>query len=114
MTLDDNENNISGPRHDDGLERHLSLVDLVAIGLGGTIGSGFFVLAGLVAHEYAGPATTLSWFISGVAACVSGCCYAELSGRIPLAGSAYAYTYVALGELPAVLAAGTWEKVVAF
>ena len=85
------KNNSSGgsnkARH---LERHLSLLDLVAIGVGGTIGSGLFVLAGLVAHEYAGPATALSWCLSGAAACLSGFCYAELSGRIPLAGSAYA------------------------
>lgn len=87
------------------LERHLSLLDTIAVGVGGTIGSGLFVLAGLVAHEYAGPATVLSWAISGSAACLSGCCYAELAARIPLAGGAYAYTYVAVGELPAVWAA---------
>ena len=87
------------------LERHLNLFDLVLIGVGGTIGSGLFVLAGLVAHEYAGPATVLSWCLSGFAACLSGCCYAELSGRIPLAGSAYAYTYVAMGEVFAVVSA---------
>jgi APA family basic amino acid/polyamine antiporter len=87
------------------LERHLSLFDLVAIGVGGTIGSGLFVLAGLVAHKYAGPATVVSWCMSGLAACLSGCCYAELSGRIPLPGSAYAYTYVAMGEVFAVVAA---------
>jgi len=91
--------------HDGALERHLSLVDLIAIGVGGTIGSGLFVLAGLVAHEYAGPSTIISWAISGATACLSGCCYAELSARIPLSGSAYAYSYVAMGELPAVLAA---------
>jgi amino acid transporter len=88
------------------IQRHLTLIDLIAIGLGGTIGSGFFVLAGLVSHRYAGPATVVSWLIAGFAACLSGCCYAELSARIPLAGSAYAYSYVAMGELPAILAAG--------
>jgi amino acid transporter len=87
------------------LERHLTLLDLVAIGVGGTIGSGLFVLAGLVAHEYAGPAATLSWLVSGMAALLSGCCYAELASRIPIAGSAYAYSYVAMGEFPAVIAA---------
>lgn len=87
------------------LERHLSLFDLIAIGVGGTIGSGLFVLAGLVAHEYAGPATIISWCLSGFAACLSGCCYAELSGRIPLAGSAYAYAYVGMGEVFAFIAA---------
>lgn len=86
--------------------RHLTLFDLVSIGVGGTIGSGIFVLNGLIAREYAGPATFLSWIISGVAALLSGCCYAELSGRIPSAGSTYAYAYVAVGELPAFVTAG--------
>lgn len=86
--------------------RHLSLFDLVSIGVGGTIGSGIFVLNGIIAHNYAGPATFLSWLLSGSAAMLSGCCYAELSGRIPVAGSSYSYAYVALGELPAFVTAG--------
>jgi len=81
--------------------RHLSLFGLVSIGVGGTIGSGIFVLNGLIANSYAGPATFLSWTISGFAALLSGCCYTELSGRIPTAGSSYAYAFIALGELPA-------------
>jgi APA family basic amino acid/polyamine antiporter len=96
---------IEGDNNKNTIERHLTLTDLVAIGLGGTIGSGLFVLCGLVSHQYAGPATAISWAIAGFAACLSGCCYAEVSARIPLAGSAYAYSYVAMGELPAVLAA---------
>lgn len=86
--------------------RHLTLFDLVSIGVGGTIGSGIFVLNGLIAHSYAGPAVFISWIISGFAALLSGCCYAELSGRIPSTGSSYAYTFAALGELPAFIAAG--------
>lgn len=80
-------------------------MDLTIVGIGCTVGSGLFVLCGLVANEYAGPASSISWAIAGLAACLSGTCYAELSSRIPLAGSAYAYTFVAMGELPAVLAA---------
>jgi len=87
------------------LERHMSLTDLVLVGIGSTVGSGLFVLCGLVANQYAGPATILSWGVSGLAALVSGTCYAELSSRIPLSGSAYAYAFVAMGELPAVIAA---------
>ena len=87
------------------VERHLSLFDLISVGVGGTIGSGIFVLTGYIAHYYAGPATTLSFLVSGAAACCSGLCYAELAGRIPASGSTFAYAYVALGELPAVLAA---------
>jgi amino acid permease len=85
-----------GGKNENIIERHLSLWDLVAIGLGGTIGSGLFVLCGLVSHRYAGPATAISWAISGFAACLSGCCYAEVSARIPLSGSAYSYSYVAM------------------
>lgn len=87
------------------LQRHLKLKDLVMIGVGGTIGSGLFVICGLITNQYAGPASIISWIISGGAALISGICYAELSSRIPLAGSAYAYTFVAMGELPAVIAA---------
>lgn len=87
------------------LERHMSLIDLIAVGIGVTIGSGLFVLCGLISHEYAGPAGCLAWMVSGLAACLSGACYAELSARIPLTGSAYAYSFVALGEYPAMLAA---------
>jgi hypothetical protein len=86
--------------------RHLTLFDLVSIGVGGTIGSGIFVINGLIAHSHAGPATFLSWIVSGAAAMLSGCCYAELSGRIPAVGSSYAYAFVALGELPAFVTAG--------
>lgn len=91
--------------HVDAMERHLSLWDLIAIGVGGTIGSGLFVLAGLVAHKYAGPAAVLSWILSGVAACLSGSCYAELATHIHTPGGAYAYAYAGLGEFPAVLTA---------
>lgn len=87
------------------LERHLSLGDLIAVGISGTVGSGIFVLSGLVANQYAGPGAVASWLISGFTALLSACCYAELSGRIPLAGGAYAYNYVAMGEIFAVMTA---------
>ena len=64
-----------------------------------------FVLTGYIAHHYAGPGTFLSFAISGLAASVSGLCYAELAGRIPAAGSTYIYAYVSLGEWAAVVAA---------
>ncbi len=87
------------------IERHLSLFDLVSIGVGGTIGSGIFVLCGYIAHQFAGPATCVSWAIAGAAACLSGICYAELACRMPAAGSSYVYVYASMGELPAVLVA---------
>jgi APA family basic amino acid/polyamine antiporter len=84
--------------------RHLGLWDLVSIGVGGTVGSGIFVLAGLIAHEYAGPSTFLSFLLSGIAALCSGVCYAEWASRLPAAGSTYVYSLVSLGEWPAVIA----------
>ena len=90
---------------DDGIGRHMSLVDLVSIGLGGTIGSGIFVLSGFIATRFAGPATPLCFAISGAVALLSGCCYAELATIIPTSGSSYAYVYIALGEYFAVVAA---------
>jgi APA family basic amino acid/polyamine antiporter len=91
----------SNPR----LQRHLSVWDLLFIGVGGTVGSGIFVLTGQIASQYSGPATFISFTIAGLAAALSGLCYAELSCRIPVAGSTYVYAYVCLGELAAVLAA---------
>jgi basic amino acid/polyamine antiporter, APA family len=87
------------------LERTLSLTDLLAIGIGGTVGSGVFVLAGLIAHDYAGPGVVWSWLIAGAGCSFSAMSYAEMSCRIPSAGSSYAYVFHGLGELPAVIAA---------
>lgn len=88
------------------LDRSLTLTDLLAIGIGGTVGSGIFVTTGLIAHAYAGPGVVLSWLIGGVCCCISGLSYAEMSSRLPSAGSAYAYTYYTMGELPAFIVGG--------
>eukprot|EP00977_Amphora_coffeiformis_P016232 scaffold4961_cov149-Amphora_coffeaeformis.AAC.1 len=90
---------------DDGLERHLSLFDLTSIGVGGTVGSGIFVLTGQIAHEYSGPATFISWILAGFAAFTSGLAFAELAARIPHSGSTYAYARLAGGKQAAVVAA---------
>ena len=87
------------------LEKTLSLWDLICIGVAGTVGSGVFVLTGMIAHEYSGPSVVISWIVAGVCCLFSAVSYAELSSRIPSAGSSYAYVYNALGELPAVVAA---------
>ena len=87
------------------LERTMSTFDLICIGIGGTVGSGVFVLTGIIARQYAGPGVVLSWLIAGIGCCFSAMSYAELSARIPSAGSSYAYVYCALGEFPAVIAA---------
>lgn len=84
-----------------GLSRVLGSLDLVALGVGAIIGTGIFVLTGVAAAQYAGPALILSFIISGVAAGLAALVYAELASMIPVAGSAYTYTYAALGEFVA-------------
>ncbi|KAM1332356.1 hypothetical protein FF1_008421 [Malus domestica] len=80
------------------LARILSVTDLIAIGVGATIGAGVYVLVGTVARECAGPALTISFLIAGIAAALSAFCYAELACRCPSAGSAYHYSYICVGE----------------
>ncbi|KAL7544908.1 hypothetical protein ACHAWF_008274 [Thalassiosira exigua] len=69
--------------------RHMSLFDLVAYGIGTTVGSGVFVLAGLAAREYAGPSSAISYLLAGFVASLSGLPYAELSASFPVDGSTY-------------------------
>jgi APA family basic amino acid/polyamine antiporter len=84
-----------------GLKRALSATALVALGIGGIIGAGIFVLTGQAAAKYAGPAIVFSFVLSGLASAFSGLCYAEFASAIPIAGSAYTYGYATLGELVA-------------
>ncbi|WP_235834019.1 amino acid permease [Actinomadura logoneensis] len=82
-----------------GLRRTMGLWQLVALSLGGLVGAGVFSLAGVVAHEDAGPGVMISFLIAIVASAAAALCYAEFAGMIPKAGSAYTYSYAALGEL---------------
>mmetsp|Transcript_21492 Transcript_21492/g.42221 ORF Transcript_21492/g.42221 Transcript_21492/m.42221 type:complete len:603 (-) Transcript_21492:315-2123(-) len=79
--------------------RVYDLVSLLAVGVGGTIGSGIFVLAGTIAHQFAGPATCLSWLAAGLACFVTALAYAELACRIPSAGSTYSFGIHGIGEI---------------
>src|SRR5213075_954019 len=80
------------------LKRTLGPFQLTALGVGAVIGAGIFVLSGLGAH-YAGPGLMLSFVISGMGCAFAALCYAEFAAMIPLAGSAYTYSYATLGEL---------------
>jgi APA family basic amino acid/polyamine antiporter len=82
-----------------GLVRSLGLWQLTAIGIGGIIGAGIFSLAGAVANADAGPAVLVSFLIAGVASAAAALAYAEFAGMVPVAGSAYTYGYVVLGEV---------------
>ncbi|CAN1246210.1 Cationic amino acid transporter 2, vacuolar [Linum grandiflorum] len=80
------------------LAKELSVLHLIAIGVGSTIGAGVYILVGTVAREHSGPALALSFLIAGFAAALSAFCYAELASRCPSAGSAYHYSYICVGE----------------
>jgi basic amino acid/polyamine antiporter, APA family len=83
------------------LKRSLSLLNLIALGIGNIIGAGIFVLTGHAAAVNAGPAITLSYVLGAVVCGLSGLCYAELASAVPIAGSSYTYAYATLGELVA-------------
>ncbi len=81
------------------LKRALGPTNLVALGIGAIIGTGIFVLTGLVAAQNSGPAVVLSFISAGIGCCFAGLCYAEFASLIPIAGSAYTYGYATLGEI---------------
>jgi basic amino acid/polyamine antiporter, APA family len=83
------------------LKRSLSALNLVALGVGGIIGAGIFVLTGHAADANAGHAVTLSFVLGAVACAFAGLCYAEMASTVPISGSAYTYAYATLGELVA-------------
>jgi APA family basic amino acid/polyamine antiporter len=81
-----------------GLKRVLGPWDLIFLGIGAIVGAGIFVITGHAAAQYAGPAVTLSFVLAGLTCSFAGLCYAEFASLIPIAGSAYTYTYATLGE----------------
>ena len=82
-----------------GLKKVLGAFELTMLGIGAIIGTGIFVLTGVAAADYAGPALILSFVFSGIACTFAALCYAELAAMIPVAGSAYTFGYVGLGEI---------------
>ncbi|MFK7051036.1 putative amino acid permease YhdG [Flavobacterium columnare] len=84
-----------------GLKRTLSSGALVALGIGAIIGAGLFSLTGIAAAENAGPAVTLSFVLAAIGCAFAGLCYAEFASMIPVAGSAYTYSYATMGEFMA-------------
>jgi APA family basic amino acid/polyamine antiporter len=83
------------------LKRTLGPTSLVALGIGAIIGAGLFVRTAAAIAERAGPSVTLSFILAGVGCAFAGLCYAEFASMIPIAGSAYTYSYTTMGELVA-------------
>ena len=87
--------------NENGLKKTLSARDLTILGVGAIIGAGIFVLTGIAAAKYAGPAIVLSFVLAGIACALAALCYSELAAMIPVSGSAYSYAYATMGELMA-------------
>jgi APA family basic amino acid/polyamine antiporter len=83
------------------LKKALGPLDLTVFGVGVIIGTGIFVLTGVAAGTVAGPAVSLSFVFAGIACALAALCYAEFASTVPVAGSAYTFSYASLGELVA-------------
>src|SRR6476619_2634991 len=83
------------------LKRSLGPVNLIALGIGAIIGAGLFVRTASAIAERAGPSVVLAFVVAGIGCAFAGLCYAEFASMIPVAGSAYTYSYATMGEFVA-------------
>src|ERR671914_2058106 len=94
------------------LRKALGPLDLTVFGIGVIIGTGLFVLTGEAAAGYAGPAVALSYVVGGIVCALAALCYAEFASTVPVAGSAYTFSYASLGEFVAWLIG--WDLILEF
>jgi basic amino acid/polyamine antiporter, APA family len=98
------------PEHE--LKKNLGALDLMVFGVGVTIGGGLFVLTGSAANQYAGPGLAISFIIAAIGCGLAALCYAEFASTVPVAGSAYTFSYATLGELVAWVIG--WDLILEF
>lgn len=97
-TIDEARTDGDGDQSSPTLARSLNAWSLTALGIGAIIGAGIFVLTGSAAAQYAGPGIVLSFVLAATACLFAGLCYAEFAAMVPVAGSAYTYAYVTVGQ----------------
>ena len=79
------------------LNRVLGPLELVFLGIGAIVGTGIFVITGIAAADYSGPGVVFAFVLAGTASVFAALCYAEFASMVPIAGSAYTYSYASLG-----------------
>lgn len=92
-------NQLLNQQHKVQFNKSMNAFDLIALGVGAVVGTGIFILPGTVAAMHTGPAIVFSFILAAIVCAFSALCYSELSSSIPVAGSAYTYSYVLFGEL---------------
>src|SRR5438105_647369 len=94
------------------LRKELGPLDLIVFGIGVIVGTGIFVLTGVAAATRAGPAIILSFVVAGIACALAALCYAEFASSVPVAGSAYTFSYASLGGFIAWIIG--WDLILEF
>ena len=87
----------AGETGEHSLKRTLGPVNLVLLGIGAIIGAGLFVRTAAAIADRSGPSVTLAFIVAGIGCAFAGLCYAEFASMIPVAGSAYTYSYTTMG-----------------